>query len=140
MLHRLAVYSALALLSLTAFSSKALADVTFTVAPNSGSLSTTANGTVLESTTVVTVTVNNTGSAAKITFSEPTCLSCETPDPQGTTRSASLTFNGNTISQPGETLDIPSGETTVQVQLRVVRPVLFRAGTYTYGVNLSVVP
>jgi hypothetical protein len=138
MLHRLAVYSALALLSLTAFSSKALANVTFTVVPNPGSLSTTTNGTVLESTTAVTV--NNTGSAARITFSEPACVSCETADPQGTTRSASLTFNGNTISQPGETLDIPSGQTTVQVQLRVVRPVMFRAGTYTYGVNLRVVP
>jgi hypothetical protein len=79
---------------------------------------------------------------ANITISPPSFVSGPTPDPPGTMRVGLLRFGSTNVrSDVGSgTASLPAGETQLEINLSVERPVAFMAGTYTYAVTLSVTP
>jgi hypothetical protein len=88
-----------------------------------------------------TVTIE-TNSAATIYVSPPELVSGTTVDPPGTTYIGSITFGSTTIRSDvgGGQGTIPIGNTTLQVNMEVQRPVAYLAGTYNYVVRLTVIP
>jgi hypothetical protein len=88
-----------------------------------------------------TVTVE-TNAATTIYVSPPELVSGSTVDPPGTTYIGSITFGSTTIRSDvgGGQGNIPIGNTTLQVNMEVKRPVAYLAGTYNYVVRLTVIP
>jgi hypothetical protein len=67
-------------------------------------------------------------------------VSGASPDPSGTNKIGFLEFGSNNLRSEGNnaTASLPTGDTNLEVGLRVERPVSFTPGTYNYAVNLSV--
>lgn len=88
-----------------------------------------------------TVTVE-TNATTTISVSPPELVSGPTVDPPGTTYVGSITFGSTTIrSDMGNGQGtIPIGNTSLQVNMEVTRPVAYLAGTYNYVVKLTIIP
>ena len=141
MLYRLAIASGLFLASLTNIVPTALAEIKFsnitsgTIEPSAG------NDKVLESVNPGNINVNvPRDTTAQITVLSPSLVSAPSEDPSGTQKIGFLEFGENKLSSDGNnhTATLPSGDTNLEVGLRVERPVSFTPGTYNYAVNLSV--
>lgn len=162
MWHRYAVVSALAVASNLAVVPTALAQttsvpfngtvpaqVTFSNVATGTSQTTVAPGSpaspsILESATSATVTVKSNAPAI-MTVSSPYLLSGPTPDPAGTKHVTSLSFGSTsatnaTSGQADIAVAIPAGITEVEIEMFVERPVPYPAGTYNYGVTMTVTP
>ncbi|MBW4623427.1 MAG: hypothetical protein KME17_29230 [Cyanosarcina radialis HA8281-LM2] len=141
MLYRLLIASTLALTSLTVIGSSASAQIAFTNM-NSGTLR-LADGqnNVLESSVSGELTISvEPNTSATIQVFAPNFISGATSDPNGTIRTASLTFGGTTIDNntSGGAI-LPTGtNTNVKVNMQIQRPIWFRPGTYQYQVPLTV--
>ncbi len=141
MLYRLAIASGLLLTSFINFVPTALAEVKFsnlqpgTIETSGGDLK------VLESVVPANINVNvPPDTAAQITVLSPNLVSGASQDPSGTNKIGFLEFGSNNLRSEGNnaTASLPTGDTNLEVGLRVERPVSFTPGTYNYAVNLSV--
>lgn len=141
MLYRFAIASGLLLTSLFNIVPAALAEVKFssvqsgTIEPSGGDLK------VLESVVPGSINVNvPPDTSAQIQVLSPNLVSGASKDPGGTKRVGTLKFDSNNLSSDGSNnkATLPAGDTTLEVGLRVVRPVSFTPGTYNYAVNLSI--
>lgn len=162
MWHRYAVVSALTLASNLGFVPTASAQttsvpfsgtvpvqVTFSNVATGTAQTTIASGSaaspsILESATSATVTVKSNAPAI-MTVSSPYLLSGPTPDPAGTKHVTSVSFGSTnaTNSNSGQAdvaVAIPAGITDVEIEMFVERPVPYPAGTYNYGVTMTVTP
>lgn len=94
-----------------------------------------------ESLSSATVGVNSSV-PAKITISSPQLVSGPTPDPAGTTQIAYLKYGSTRVSSDvsGGTGTLPPGNTDLQVDMLIKRPVAFVPGNYTYSVKLTITP
>ncbi|MGB3758619.1 MAG: hypothetical protein WBA07_19930 [Rivularia sp. (in: cyanobacteria)] len=141
MLYRLAIASGLLLASFTNFVPTALAEVKFSnVSP--GVIETSGgNLKVLESVVPANINVNvPLNTTAQITVLSPNLVSAPSEDPSGTKKIGFLEFGSNNLRSEDNnaTANLPTGDTNLEVGLRVERPVSFTPGTYNYSVNLSV--
>ncbi|NEP56397.1 MAG: hypothetical protein F6K31_05155 [Symploca sp. SIO2G7] len=96
---------------------------------------------IIESVTSTSVSVES-NTPGTMTISPPRLLSGPTPDPDGTRHVTFLSFGTqNVIADAAEvTVNIPSGITDLEIDMRVERPTPFVAGTYDYGVTLTLTP
>jgi len=96
---------------------------------------------IIESVSSTTVSVDS-NSSSTMTVSPPRLLSGPTPDPDGTRHVTFLSFGTqNVIADSAEvTVSIPPGITDLEIDMRVERPTSFVAGTYNYGVTLTLTP
>ncbi|MEH2205268.1 MAG: hypothetical protein V7K53_14505 [Nostoc sp.] len=164
MLYRLALTSSLVLasaLSLQAFaldrsvlaqnadvpfSGTVPAEATFvspapgTAEPNISSTSSVI-ATNLESQTPATIGVQSSTSAT-VSVSPPRLVSGPSPDPSGTTHIGFLKFGSTNVRSDvgGGSATLPAGNTNLEVNLLVERPVAFTPGIYTYVVTLTIAP
>jgi hypothetical protein len=94
-----------------------------------------------DSLTSAIVNVNSTVPAT-VTISPPQFVSGASPDPDGTTRVAYLKFDSTNIRSDvgGGSGLLPPGNTSLELDMLVKRPVAFTPGTYTYSVNLTITP
>ena len=141
MLYRLAIASGLLLTSFINFVPTALAEVKFSnlqpgvIETSGGDLK------VLESVVPANINVNvPPDTTAQITVLSPNLVSGASEDPSGTKSIGFLEFGSNNLRSEGNnaTANLPTGDTNLEVGLRVERPVSFTPGTYNYAVNLSV--
>ncbi len=141
MLYRLAIASGLLLTSFINFVPTALAEVKFNN-PQPGVIETSGvDLKVLESVVPATINVNvPADTSAQITVLSPNFVSGASQDPGGTKRIGFLKFGSNNLRSEGSNAiaNLPTGDTNLEVGLRVERPVSFTPGTYNYAVNLSV--
>lgn len=141
MLYRFAIASGLLLTSITNFVPTALAEVKFSNV-QSGTIETRGGDfKVLESVVPGSINVNvPADTTAQITVLSPNLISAPSKDPGGTKRIGFLEFDSNKLSSDGNnnTATLPTGDTNLEVGLRIERPVSFTSGTYNYAVNLSV--
>jgi hypothetical protein len=101
------------------------------------------NGIAQQFDSLTSATVGVSSSVpATVTVSPPQFVSGASPDPTGTTRVAYLTFGSTTIRSDvaGGSGQLPAGNTSLEVDMLVKRPVAFTPGTYTYSVNLTITP
>jgi hypothetical protein len=140
MLYRLAIASGLLLTSFFNFAPTALAEVKFSnLEP--GTIESGGDLKVLESVVPANINVNvPPDTSAQITVLSPNLVSGASPDPSGTNKIGFLEFGSNNLRSEGNnaTANLPTGDTNLEVGLRVERPVSFTPGTYNYAVNLSV--
>ncbi|MCC5658126.1 hypothetical protein LC608_14230 [Nostoc sp. XA010] len=144
MFYRLALISSFVLVNYYCLTTSALAEVTFkNVLP--GTLEPTGTEMkVLQSLTPVTLIVNVPENRnAQITILPPTSASSPSEDPNGTTRVGFLKFGSTNLRSDNSDntkniANLPTGNTVLEVGMRVQRPVAFSPGTYNYSLNLSV--
>ncbi|MGF1513118.1 MAG: hypothetical protein ACFB5Z_05405 [Elainellaceae cyanobacterium] len=116
------------------------------VGPVSGGtlVETSSSGRRLESSSAgqFTVLVGSLTPDASIQVSPPTFMLGATSDPTGTTRIATATVDGTSITSgtPSDTAALSVGSTTVSVNLQIERPDVFPAGLYQYAVGFTIVP
>ncbi|MBE8965497.1 hypothetical protein IQ277_04300 [Nostocales cyanobacterium LEGE 12452] len=164
MLYRLALTSSLVLASALSLQAFALdravlaqsADVPFSgtvpaeatfISPASGTaeptISSNSGGIArnLESQTPATIGVQSSTSAT-VTVSPPRLVSGPSPDPSGTTHIGFLKFGSTNVRSDvgGGSATLPPGNTNLEVNLLVERPVGFTPGIYTYVVTLTIAP
>ncbi|MEL6165969.1 MAG: hypothetical protein AAFR37_20220 [Cyanobacteria bacterium J06628_3] len=141
MLYRFAIASGLLLTSFTNFIPTAFAEVKFsnvqpgTIEPSGRDYK------ILESVNPGTIEVSvPPDTTAQISVLSPSFENGASPDPSGTQKIGFLEFGGNQLRSDGNnnTATLPTGDTNLEVGLRVERPVSFTPGTYNYLVNLSV--
>ncbi|MHC0063209.1 hypothetical protein ACWATR_09805 [Nostoc sp. UIC 10890] len=118
------------------FSSPAPGTAEATISGNSGGIS-----TKLESQTPATIGVQNSTSAT-VTVSPPRLVSGPSADPSGTTHIGFLKFGSTNVRSDvgGGSATLPAGNTNLEVNLLVERPVGFTPGIYTYVVTLTIAP
>ncbi|MBV6627340.1 MAG: hypothetical protein KI793_31105 [Rivularia sp. (in: Bacteria)] len=141
MLHRFAIASGLLLASFTNFIPTAFAQVKFSnISP--GTINTSGGDyKVLESVVPGNIDVNvPPDTTAQITVLSPSFANGASQDPQGTQKIGFLEFGSNKLRSDGNnnTATLPTGDTNLEVGLRVERPIAFTPGNYNYSVNLSV--
>jgi hypothetical protein len=164
MLYRLALTSSLVLASAFSLQAFALdqavlaqsADVPFSgtvpveatfTPPASGTAEPTSSSgsggtpTKLESQTPATIGVQSSTSAS-VSVSPPRLVSGPSADPSGTTHIGFLKFGSTNVRSDvgGGSATLPAGNTNLEVNLLVERPVAFTPGIYTYVVTLTIAP
>jgi hypothetical protein len=141
MLYRLAIVSGLLLASFINIVPAALAEVKFSnLQPGVIGIQ-GGDFTVLETVVPAIVNVNVSPEiAAQITVLPPELVSAPSEDPSGTKRIGFLKFGENNLRSDGSnaTASLPTGDTNLELELRVERPVRFTSGAYTYTVNIVV--
>jgi len=141
MLYRFVIASGLLLTSLTNFIPTALAEVKFSNLSSGLVEPTGGDYKILESVVPANINVYvPRDQTAQITVLSPSFASGASNDPSGTKKVGFLEFGSNKISSDGNnnTATLTAGDTSLDVGLRVERPVSFTPGTYNYVVNLSV--
>ena len=99
------------------------------------------NMKILQSTAPATLSVNVPSElAAQVSILSPSLVEGASDDPEGTTRVGFLNFGANSLSSDSQnnTANLPTGNTDLEVRMRVERPVAFTPGNYNYRLNLSV--
>ncbi|NET60456.1 MAG: hypothetical protein F6K47_31255 [Symploca sp. SIO2E6] len=159
MWHSLATTSAWILASTIALSPTALAqnvDINFSgnvpiqtnftnVVPGTAetaTVGTSGNSSyIIESVTPTNVSIES-NSPGTMTVSPPRLLSGPTPDPDGTRHVTFLNFGTQNViaDATNEIVNIPAGITDLEIKIRVERPTPFVAGTYDYGVTITLTP
>lgn len=117
----------------------ALAQVLLT-APTPGAM-TQPGGVLDQFTTTVPSTLQVTiqeGHSATVQVAAPTLVSGPSPDPNGTTRTATVNFAGNSVTSGDAAVALPTGTTTLNVSMAVTRPTIYSPGTYVYQVEITV--
>ncbi|GJD21100.1 hypothetical protein RIVM261_060560 [Rivularia sp. IAM M-261] len=159
MFHRLALSFGLILVSFIALEQSILAqnvDVPFSgiVSGQAGfdslkpgttetTVSSSFSGIAQQFDSITSATVGiNSSVPATITISPPQFVSGPSPDPSGTTRVAYLKFGSTQVisNVGGGSGKLPAGNTNLQVDMLVKRPVAFTPGNYTYSVKLTITP
>ena len=105
------------------------------------SLGSAMSGNKLESLASTAVSVQSS-IPATITVSPPRFVSGSTSDPAGTSQIGFLKFGSTNVRSDvgGGSTTLPAGNTNLQVDMLVQRPVNFTPGTYTYAVTLTITP
>ncbi|MFW9259022.1 hypothetical protein [Nostoc sp. CALU 546] len=118
------------------FSSSVPGTAEATISGNSSGIS-----TKLESQTPATIGVQNSTSAT-VTVSPPRLVSGPSADPSGTTHIGFLKFGSTNVRSDvgGGSATLPAGNTNLEVNLLVERPVAFTPGIYSYVVTLTIAP
>ncbi|MBD2304958.1 hypothetical protein H6G17_05445 [Chroococcidiopsis sp. FACHB-1243] len=99
------------------------------------------NMKILQSTAPATLSVSVPSElAAQISILPPSLVEGVSDDPAGTTRIGFLNFGANSLSSDSQnnTANLPTGNTDLEVRMRVERPVAFTPGNYNYRLTLSV--
>ncbi|MDV2994751.1 MAG: hypothetical protein N4J56_004405 [Chroococcidiopsis sp. SAG 2025] len=99
------------------------------------------NMKILQSTAPATLSINVPSElAAQVSILSPSLVEGASDDPEGTTQVGYLNFGGNSLSSDGQnnTANLPTGNTDLEVRMRVERPVAFTPGNYNYRLTLSV--
>ena len=99
------------------------------------------NMKILQSTAPATLSVSVPSElAAQISIVSPNLVEGASDDPEGTTRVGFLNFGANSLSSDSQnnTANLPTGNTDLEVRMRVERPVAFTPGNYNYRLTLSV--
>lgn len=129
------------LASTVAVSPAALAEVTFNSVSGGSIEAVGSRMNAIESVIPGTVRVQAT-TPANITASPPRLIAGPTPDPARTNRLGVLKVGSTSVRSDvgGGTTSLPVGETTLEIEMRVERPVTFTAGIYIYSVLLTIAP
>jgi hypothetical protein len=141
MFYRSLITSSLGLIALIAISSPVLAQIS--VSNISGGTLKLVDGqnNVLESSVSGELTISlEPNTSARIQVLSPNFINGTSADPNGTIRTATLSFGGQTIDNntSGGAI-LPAGNTQVKVNMKIQRPVWFRPGDYQYEVPLTVI-
>ncbi|MBG1265284.1 hypothetical protein [Nostoc sp. WHI] len=118
------------------FSSPAPSTAEPTISRGSGGIP-----TKFESQTPASMGVQSNTSAT-ISVSPPRFVSGPSADPSGTTYIGFLKFGSTNLRSDvnGGSATLPAGNTNLEVDLLVERPVAFTPGIYTYVVTLTIAP
>jgi hypothetical protein len=97
--------------------------------------------TKFESQTPATIGVQ-TSTSATISISPPRFVSGPSADPSGTTHIGFLKFGSTNLRSDvgGGSATLSAGNTNLEVDLLVERPIAFTPGIYTYVVTLTIAP